>query len=224
MDLRGVLYGGMERSSAGSRATSERVLKMLPKGSKAIYFGDECVTPELLSEAGFEVTAYITDEKRAESLGAKYVKGFELPENSADHDVIWYNGIAELERIPQKLALLKERCKKGGRVVFRVLCWLIEPSPDTKSYCAKRFGIIEPLDRVLSYAKEAGFAVEDFCIAPRSDWTENFYKPLFKAAQEIASESADGDTLSGMSELKKEADMFELHCEEYSYVYYILKG
>ena len=29
---------------------------------------------------------------------------------------------------------------------------------------------------------------------------------------------------AGMDELKKEADMFELHCEEYSYVYYILKG
>lgn len=217
MDLRGVLSERMERSSAGSEATSQRVISMLPSAKSAVYFGDECVTPRLLNEAGCEVTALITDEARAEKLGAKLVKGFELPENAAEYDVIWYNGIAELESVAQKLQLLKERCKKGGRVVFRALCWLIEPSPDTKSYCKKRFGVLEPLDRVLLYAKQAGFAVEDFYIAPRSDWTDNLYKPLLEAAQELT------DT-SGMDELKKEADMFELHCEEYSYVYYILKG
>lgn len=217
MDLRGVLSEHMERSSAGSEATSQRVISMLPSAKSAIYFGDECVTPRLLKEAGCEVTALITDEARAEKLGAKFVKGFELSENAAEYDVIWYNGIAELESVAQKLQLLKERCKKGGRVVFRALCWLIEPSPDTKSYCKKRFGVLEPMDRVLLYAKQAGFAVEDFYIAPRSDWTDNLYKPLLEAAQELT------DT-SGMDELKKEADMFELHCEEYSYVYYILKG
>lgn len=217
MDLRGVLSDRMERSSAGSEATSQRVISMLSGVKNALYFGDECVTPGLLKAAGCEVTALITDEARAEKAGAKFVKGFELPENAADYDVIWYNGIAELEQLSLKLQLLKERCKKGGRVVFRALCWLIDPSPDTKSYCRKRFGIIEPLDRVLLYAKQAGFAVEDFYIAPRSDWTENYYRPLLEAAQELTE-------TSGMDELKKEADMFELHCEEYSYVYYILKG
>lgn len=217
MDLRGVLFESMERSSAGSRATSERVISMLPSVKSAVYFGDESVTPTLLKEAGCEVYALLTDENRAKECGARYVNSFELPENSAEYDVIWYNGIAELEPIVLKLQQLKERCKKGGRVVFRVMCWLIDPSPDTKSYCAKRFGVIEPLDRVLLYAKQAGFAVEDFCIAPRSDWTENFYKPLLKAAQEYAD-------INDMDELKKEVDMFELHSEEYSYVYYILKG
>lgn len=217
MDLRGVLSGSMERSSAGSEATSRRVISMVSGARSALYFGDECVTPRLLKESGCEVFALITDEGRAEKYGAKYVRGFELPENSAEYDVIWYNGIVELESLELKLQQLKGRCKKGGRVVFRALCWLIEPSPDTRSYCRQRFGVLEPLDRVLLYAKQAGFAVEDFYIAPRSDWTENLYKPMLKAAQECA------DT-NGMDELKKEADMFELHCEEYSYVYYILKG
>lgn len=224
MNLRGVLFGGMERSSAGSSATSQKVISMLSGGKSAVYFGDECVTPRLLQEAGYKVTALITDEGRAESFGAEFAKSFELPENSAEYDVIWYNGIAELEEVSLKLAQLKERCKKGGRIVFRALCWLIDPSPDTKSYCAKRFGIIEPLDRVLLYAKQAGFSVEDFYISPRSDWTENFYKPLLNAAQEYADLNDRDELLSGMGELKKEVDMFELHCEEYSYVYYILKG
>ncbi len=224
MNLRGVLFGGMERSSAGSKATSQKVISMLPNVKSAIYFGDECVTPKLLCEAGCEVTALITDESRAEGFGAKFVNCFELPENSAEYDVIWYNGIAELEQVALKLAQLKEHCKKGGRIVFRALCWLIDPSPDTKSYCAKRFGVIEPLDRVLMYAKQVGFAVEDFYIAPRSDWTDNFYKPLLDAAQRYADASDKDELLSGMGELKKEVDMFELHCEEYSYVYYILKG
>ncbi len=224
MNLRGVLFGSMERSSAGSRATSEKVISMLPSAKSAVYFGDECVTLSLLREAGCEVHALLTDENRAEQCGAKFVKSFELPENSAEYDVIWYNGAAELEPIALKLQQLKDRCKKGGRVVFRVMCWLIDPSPDTRSYCKKRFGVIEPLDKVLLYAKQAGFAVEDFYIAPRCDWTENFYKPLLKAAQEYADANDRDELLSDMGELKKEVDMFELHCEEYSYVYYILKG
>ncbi len=224
MDLRGVLSESMERSSAGSRATSEKVISMLPCAKSAVYFGDECITPKLLEDAGCKVTALITDEGRAEKAGAKFVKAFELPENSAEYDVIWYNGIAELEPVTQKLELLKTRCKKGGRVVFRALCWLIEPSPDTRSYCRQRFGVIEPLDKVLLYAKQAGFAVEDLYISPRSDWTENIYKPLLEAAQKYADASDTDELLSGMGELKKEVDMFELHCEEYSYVYYILKG
>lgn len=224
MNFTGAFFGGMERSSAGSEATSLRVISMLSGAKSALYFGDECATPRLLKEAGCEVTALITDEGRARSLGAKFVKSFELPENSAEYDVIWYNGIAELEQPALKLAQLKERCKKGGRIVFRALCWLIDPSPDTKSYCSKRFGVIEPLDRLLLHAKQAGFSVEDFYISPRSDWTDNFYKPLLKAAQEYSDAHDESEALSGLGELKKEVDMFELHCEEYSYVYYILKG
>lgn len=224
MNLRGILFGSMERSSAGSKETSQKVISMLQGGKHALYFGDECITSALLKEVSCEVTAFVTDESRAQKCGAEYVKSFALPQDCSDYDIIWYNGIAELEQVSQKLQLLKERCKKGGYVVFRALCWLIPPSPDTKSYCTKRFGFIEPLDRVLLYAKQVGFAVEDFYIAPRSDWTDNFYVPLLKAAQEYVDADDSGEALSGMGELKKEVDMFELHCEEYSYVYYILKG
>ncbi len=224
MNLTGALFEELPRSSAGSRDTSEKVVAMLPSGKSAFYFGDEADTPELLIKAGFETTAYITSESRAEKAGARFVKGFELPENAADYDVIWFGGVAQLEQVSQKLQLLKERCKRGGTVVFRALCWLIPPSPDTKSFCQKRFGVIEPLDSVLRYAKEAGFKVQDFYIAPRSDWTENFYKPLLEAGQRYIDAHDADSALAEMRELKKEVDMFELHCEEYSYVYYILKG
>ncbi len=222
MDLKSAFSRSVERSTAGSRETSQRVISMLNGGKSALYFGDECVTSALLKQAGFEVTALITDEYRAKQSGAGYSASFTFPEGGR-FDVIWHSGGAQLQTAQQTLAALKAHCARGTRLVFRALCWLIDPSPDTRSYCKQRFGFIEPLDAVLYTAKQAGFTVEDFYISPRSDWTENLYKPLLKAAEEY-SQTADGEALAGMNELKKEADMFELHCEEYSYVYYILKG
>lgn len=222
MDLKGIFSRSVERSTAGSRETSQRVISMLKQGKSAFYFGDECVTPALLEQAGFEVTALITDEYRAKQSGAEYSAGFAFPKGGS-FDVIWHSGGAQLQTPQQALAGLRQHCARGTRLVFRALCWLIDPSPDTRSYCKKRFGFIEPLDAVLYTAKQTGFTVEDFYISPRTDWTENLYKPLIKAVEEY-SQTADGEALAGMNELKKEADMFELHCEEYSYVYYILKG
>ena len=222
MNLISVLHQRLERSCAGSRATSERVISMLRGGGKAFYFGDEAITPALLSEKGFDVTAYITEESRVMD-GMVYAKSFELPQCVSDCDVIWYAGVAEFDLPSVRLEQLKSHCKKGAYIVYRALCWLIEPSPDTRSYCKKRYGAITPLDAVLTDAKQAGFKIEDFYISPKSDWTEGYFRPLVEAAQQLSGEQS-GDVLSGMGELKKETDMFELHCEEYSYVYYILKG
>jgi len=224
MNFTGVLFGNMERSSAGSEQTSRQVLSMLSGGKKALYFGDEAVTPAVLREAGYDVTALITDENRAEKAGAQFVKSYEIPESAAECDVFWCASAAEVEAPAVRLSQLKERCKKGGVVVYRTLCWLIEPSPDTVSFCKKRFGIITPLDKVLLAAKQAGFAVQDFYISPRSDWTDGSYRPLLKAAEDFICLHEEEASSVGMRELQKEADMFELHCEEYSYVYYILKG
>ncbi|MBE6902332.1 MAG: hypothetical protein E7478_07640 [Ruminococcaceae bacterium] len=221
MNLISQLYQTTERSCAGSEATSRRVISML-KGASAFYFGDEAVTPQLLREAGYATTAYITEKSRVRD-GMQYADSFALPEPAKECDVLWYNGVAEFDPLSVRLEQLRECCKKGGTVVFRALCWLIDPSPDTLSYCRKRYGLMQPLDKALQEAKAAGFKVEDFCISPRSDWTKGYFAPLMQAAEQLSGER-DGDVLSGMGELKKEADMFELHCEEYSYVYYILKG
>ena len=227
MDILNNLLQRLERSSPGSAESSRRVVSMIKGGGKALYFGDECMTPSLLAQAGCEVTALITEESRIPHGGdVTYItaKGFE-PAQLGQYDVIWYNGFAEFDLPQVRLEQLKGACKKGGTVVYRTLCWLIDPSPDTRSYCKKRFGVITPLDSVLVTAKQAGFKIEDFYIAPKTDWTEGFYAPLSAAVQEYAdSRESDSSLASGMGELERETSMFALHCEEYSCVYYILKG
>lgn len=230
MNLINILNGKMERSSAGSRATSEKVISLCPKGSSALYIGDETVTPALLKAAGWSTTAAITDELRAKSavsagLDVLEVQRFELPQGAENYDLLWYNGVVEYDSPELRLEQLKGSCKKGGTVVYRSLCWLIDPSPDTKAYCTRRFGVIRPLDGIIRAAKDAGFSVQDLYISPRSDWTTEFYSKLTAAAQEYAGQhEGEASLTAGLSELQKEIDMFELHCEEYSYVYYILKG
>lgn len=230
MNLISVLYEQMERSSAGSAETSKRVISLCGKGGSALYIGDETVTPALLREAGYDVTAAITDKLRAETaqkagLDVLSVQRFELPQGSENYDLLWYNGTVELEAPELRLRQLKDSCKKGASVVYRALCWLIDPSPDTKAFCSRRFGVLRPLDGILRAAKDAGFKIEDFYISPKTDWTTNFYTPLANAAREYAKLHEDEVSVSaGIGELKKETDIFELHCEEYSYVYYILKG
>lgn len=228
MNFLSVLYSSLERSSAGSEKTSQQVISLCGKGGRALFLGDEAVTPLLLKEAGYEVTAAITDERRAamaEGVDVITVQRFELPENASEYDLLWYNGTVEYDGAAHRLEQLRSSCKKGAVVVYRTLCWLIEPSPDTRRFCESRFGKLVPMENVPLMAREAGFRVEDFYIAPRSDWTVNFYDRLLNAAQEYASSHGEDSAYnSGFGELKRETDMFELHSEEYSYVYYILKG
>lgn len=223
----------MERTSAGSEETARRVLSLCGSITprNALFVGDDCFTPRLISEqTGTRLTAAFTDAAHMEKakrhgLDSRVVQLFELPQTEGGFDLVWYNGTVEFDGVQGRLEQLKNCVGKGKTAVYRTLCWLIDPSPDTAAYCSRRFGIIEPLDKVIREAKQAGFRLQDFYIAPKTDWTENFYKPLNKAAAEYQGLHAeDGDIAAGMSELKKETDMFELHCEEYSYVYYIMKG
>lgn len=233
MNFISTLLEKMERSSAGSEKTARAVLSLCGKISpeRALFVGDDCFAPRLICEqTGAKVTAAFTDRAYADRAAAQgldscVVQLFELPRTEGGFDLVWYNGVVEFDSVKTRLEQIKGTVRRGGTAVFRTLCWLIDPSPDTAAYCSRRFGIIEPLDMVLRDAKELGFDIRDFYIAPKTDWTENYYKPLQAAAAEYRGQfSEDGDVAAGMSELKKETDMFELHCEEYSYVFYIMKG
>lgn len=225
------LIAQLDRPTAGSVETARKVLELCGKISpeNALFIGDESDTPELIKERlGVAPLACYTEQHRADKAAAKgfetrLVMPYEIPEREGGWDFIQYNGGAvtggaflELERIFPRLA-------KGGTAVFRTLCWLIDPSPDTMCYVERRFGKPEALDLVLREAKEQGFKIRDFYIAPKTDWTHGLYQPLAEEMKLLeGNEDEDGDAKSGISELNKEIYMFDLHSEEYSYVYYIL--
>lgn len=226
----GNLINGLERPTAGSEETAAQVLSLcgeiLPKN--ALFIGDEYFTPTLVKkQTGAEVTACFFEQFRADKAAAmgfssRVVMPFEIPQNEPVWDFIWYNGVSSLEGSTRLLEQIHDNLEKGGTAVFRTLCWLIEPSPDTKCYIERRFGKPEALDAVLRNAKERGFKIRDFYIAPKTDWTHGLYEPLKNAMQKLEGVSEDGEE-TGISELNKEMYMFDLHSEEYSFVYYILE-
>lgn len=231
MNLISVLLRQLDRSSPGSTETAKQVLGMLsgiPAGS-VLFIGDEVSTPAMISEHfKCRPCAAFSDEFRAEQgrnagLDSVAVQQFELP--GGNYDLIWYNGTVEFDGIEQRLDYLREKLKKGGTLVYRAVSWLTEPSPDTRLFCQRRFGQILALDKELVLAKEYGWKIQDFYIAPKSDWTTGYYSQLITAAEQYAGVHKEDSSVSlGMSELRKEAGIFDAHCEEYSYVYYILKG
>lgn len=229
MSFVGELFGSLERSSAGSVNTVLEVLKRCESiGDNAFFVGDELATPREIAKHCADIFVGITEPQRAEQARHEFAKTalvgqFELPKDKCAFG--WYNTNSEFERTADRLVALRESVSRGGAAVFRALCWLIEPSPDTKSYCAHRFGQMRALDEVLREAREQGFSISDFYIAPKSDWTDGLYRPLLERADKFGEERyASGEIDAGLREIKREADMFELHCEEYSFVYYILKG
>lgn len=231
MNSIGSLINGLERPSAGSEDTAKRVLELCGNISpkNAVFIGDESFTPALIKErTKADVLACYAEPHRAEraekaGLTAKVSMPFEIPERSGGKwDFIWYNGVTSFDGASRLPELIYEALEKGGTAVFRTLCWLIEPSPDTRCYVERRFGKPEALDAVLRNAKEQGFKIRDFYIAPKTDWTHGLYEPLSSAMQTLEGASEDGAE-TGISELNKEIYMFELHSEEYSFVYYILE-
>lgn len=233
MNLISVLLQELDRSSPGSSDTARQVISMLGKinPGSALFVGDDVCTPQLISgKFGCTLKAAFTDEFRAEQgktagLDASAVQPFELPGEKSAYDLIWYNGVVEFDGCAQRLEQLREKLASRGTLVYRAVSWLTEPSPDAKLFCQRRFGQIMPLDKVLVLAKEKGWQIQDFYIAPKSDWYGGYYNPLISAAEKYAGVHKEDSSVSlGMSELRKEVGIFEMHCEEYSCVYYILKG
>ena len=224
----------MERSTAGSDKTSREVLQLCGKvkPEKALFFGDDYFTPRLIAEqTGAEVTAAYYENFRAEKaaelgLNAENVGAYQILENNGGWDFIWFNGSTEPDGLERRLEQLKLSLKPNCKAVYRTLCWLIDPSPDTSCYVEHRYGEPERLDGVILKAKAQGFKVLDFVISPRSDWMHGFYEPMNELMKTLAGEndSEDSDVQSGIGELNKEMYMFNLHSEEYSFVYYILES
>ena len=231
MNFIGTLVQQMERSSAGSDDTAEKVMELCGEiaPQKALFVGDDLYTPELLEPSCRSLIAAFTEESRAAKaaetgLESKVVQLFELPTAEGGFDLIWYNGTVEFDGVTQRLSALKERAAKG-LVVYRALCWLIEPMPDTRLFYERRFGVIEQMYTVVYKAKELGFGIRDFYIAPKSDWREGYYKPLNAAAREYeGAHPGSSDVSAGLALLEKEIDMFERHGEEFSYIYFILEN
>ncbi|MDE6727383.1 MAG: hypothetical protein K2J80_05520 [Oscillospiraceae bacterium] len=224
-----ILIEQLDRSTAGSEDTVRKVLKMcsIKKTDKVLFFGDDLHTPRIIAkETGADILATFGEEQRARAaedagLRSQSVGMYEVLGTDGGWNVIWYNGLTEPDGIPRRLEQLRGNLADSGIAVYRTLCWLIDPSPDTKSYIERRFGRPVPLDAVLREAKSSGFAVEDFYIAPKSDWKQHFYEPLSELVKRF--EGLDSDEAAGIGEINKEMYMFDLHSEEYSFVYYVLR-
>ncbi|MDE6732507.1 MAG: hypothetical protein K2J77_06490 [Oscillospiraceae bacterium] len=226
------LIARMERSTAGSEETARRVLEMsgIKKTDNVLFFGDDLCTPRLIADAGADVMATFGEKFRAEAaekagftVGTDWEHGTPVAEGG--WDALWFNGLTEPDGVSGRLERIHDKVKKGGAAVYRTLCWLIDPSLDTKSFVEKRFGRPVQIDAVLREAKALGFAIEDFYIAPKSDWRQGFYEPMKALVQELegSGELRGDEAQSVAGELKREMDMFELHSEEYSFVYYVLR-
>lgn len=224
------IIGQMDRSTAGSEDTARKVLQMCggKKPQNVLFFGDDIFTPQLIAKGtGAKVLATFGDERRVNEaakagLDARQVGAYEMMTTDGGWEMVWYNGLSEPDGVTRRLEQLHNGLAAGGSAVYRTLCWLIDPSPDTKSYVERRFGRPVHLDEVLRKAKEQGFATEDFYIAPKSDWKQNFYDPMSELVRRLEG-AGDDETAAGIGEINKEIHMFDLHSEEYSFVYYILK-
>lgn len=230
MSFIGNLIREMERSTAGSEDTARKVMELCGKlkCESALFVGDESVTPRVINEGtGVKPLAAFYEQHRADDaakLGFETctVGAFELPEKEGGWEFVWLNCGAEPDGVPLRLERLYGSLKKDAVAVYRTLCWLIDPSPDTRCYVERRFGRPVQLDAVLRFAKEQHFKIRDFYIAPKTDWTNGFYRPMSALVKKYEGAS-DDEAAAGIGEINKEMYMFELHSEEYSYVYYILE-
>lgn len=221
----------MDRSTAGSDATAQTVLDMCGKvtAKNALFFGDDLTTPRLIAEkTGAKLLATFYEDYRAKAaeeigLDSRLVGAYEVTrrDDEGGWDFIWFNGSTEPDGVQRRLEQLRDALADSGVAVYRSLCWLIDPSLDTKSYVERRFGRPVPMDSILFEAKEHGFKILDFYISPKSDWVRNYYEPMNELLGKVKRES-DGEDSTGIGEVNKETYMFNLHSEEYSYVYFIL--
>lgn len=243
MDFFSEIFTKLPRLGPGSTESTMSAVKMLPplKNAKILDIGCGNGGQTITLAKAFpdaEITAVDIDEAQLERLNKAIAQmklnGRVNAMNRSMHDLkfadesfdlIWCEGAIYNIGFAEGISAWKRYLKKNGFLVVSEASWISEPSIETKKFWSDAGCVLNFLDKNLIIIKEAGYNVIDFYIQPKTDWTDNYYKPMQEQIDRINEQySKDIEAERVSSRLRQEIQMFSDHCEEYSYVFYIMKN
>lgn len=141
-----------------------------------------------------------------------------------DNDLLWCEGAAYFLGFREALRLWRPLVRVGGIVGVTEVVWLETPPEEIQKWWAQAYPAMTTVTGCERRAQEAGYRVLGQHILPRTDWTDEYYRPLLQRAEALAAQDPLNVSLRrAVQATRQEADMHSRFGDTYSYVGLVLQ-
>jgi SAM-dependent methyltransferase len=242
MDYFMELYGSLPRGGPGDNASTRKAYGMIedipPKPRILdIGCGPGVQTLELARLSGGVVVALDlmpqmikrVKEAAAGQGMADRIETIQIDMNQIDFaeesfDLIWAEGAIYLMGFKNGLDKVKRFLKPGGCVAVTEAVWLKPDPPDEVVKFWEAYPDIDSVDEKLKVIADLGYQEVGHFVIPDTSWTEPYYEPLEKRANELEPTWKEvPEAMEVIHEAGLEIEMFRKYHEFYGYCFFIMK-
>jgi serine/threonine-protein kinase HipA len=239
------LHLRMPRQGPGTREATARALKAIGKLPDPLQIldmgcGAGAQTLDLLDLTNANIVAVDAiqialdllttraDQRRIAPDRLQLVQGdmSDLDLEGDTFDVIWSEGAIYSIGFANGLKAWRKHLKPNGHIVVSECSWLTDsPGAATQTFWQENYPDMETRSGNVARAEAQGYQCLETFDLSQEDWWESFYTPQRRIIAEMKKEfpASDLAAMQVLSEATKEADLFEAHGDEYTYIFYILR-
>lgn len=139
---------------------------------------------------------------------------------NGEFDMVFCESSIEIIGFEKGLSEWKRLLKPGGYMVVSDVSWLKKPSKESQKFWKNTYDEVASIEEKISKIRELGYEFVDYVIVPKEDWIE-FHKKLEKNLNSL---KGDKSAEKFITQLKNEMKIYERNSDDYTYVFYIMKG
>ena len=234
-----LIHSALSREGPGSDASTLRMLDMarpfLPEAPRILDLGcGPGAQTAALSRAlpGAQIVAVDLHQPFLDQLRDRRLANVrplrrdfrQVAELPADNDLLWSEGAAYFLGFREALRLWRPLLRPGALVGITDAAWLEAPPEEIRTWWDQAYPTMTTLTGCQRRAEEVGYRVVGHHILPKSDWTEEYYRPLLARADALAAQEPRNTILQRAGQAtRQEAEMHQRFGDTYSYVGLVLQ-
>lgn len=241
------LHHGLPRHAPGSDTATAEAIRRLPAGLQArgptlrvLDLGCGCGRHSLMLARTLGAEVFAVDLHRPfldQLAGAADDAGLDFRittlEASFDDlealpkpvDLIWAEGSIYNLGLTEGLALWRKLLDgDGGALVLSDAVWTTDaPDPEAVDFWAAAYPGMATVDGAIAHAEAAGFRVQNHFLVDDADWWSEYYDPLQKRIDALASKAENEPALAAVLDAaRREIDLRKRHADAYGYLFMVL--
>ena len=232
MDYFMELYGHLPRAGPGDNDSTRKAYGMIsdmPPEPRILDIGcgPGVQTLELARLSSGVIAAL--KKAAAEQSMADRIETLQMDMNKMDFDnesfdLIWSEGAIYLMGFKNGLEKIRRFLRPGGYIAVTEAVWLKPDPPVEVVKFWEEYPEIGNIDEKLKVIADLGYQEVGHFVIPDSSWTEPYYVPLEKKAEELEPVWKDiPKAMEVIQEARLEIELFRKHHEFYGYCFFVMR-